>query len=568
MSLGEVGPSITLTAISETVAFALGAIVKMPAVNSFASYSAVAIFIDFLLQITVFVALLTLDVKRSESKRIDCIPCIKADTDDEKPEESESFLQKFVANVYTPFLFNPCVKIVVIVAFLGLLVGCVSYIPQVELGLDQKIALPSSSYLIPYFDDQVNYLKVGVPLYFVIQGPNMSTYEGQKEICAGGRCDTYSVSNIISLEVLRPEESYVALTPALWFDDFVAWLNPKLNVDKGGCCRVRLGNPNELCDSEEPGSRQCQNCYNTFEYGDLRTGPLGEDFIKYLDLFLSAVPSASCALAGKAAYSDAVVVDREGLTVSASHFRTYHTVLKTQSDYINAYKNAIRICDRIEQEYDDVQCFPYSIIYVYFEQYLTIVSVSIFVILLAAAAVFIVTWVILGSFLAALCVILPVLMIILDLLGVMAWWNISLNALSLVNIVMALGISVEFCSHLTRAFRITIGTKEQRSKEALRSIGASVFSGITVTKFLGVVILAFASSEIFVVYYFKMYLTIVFLGFAHGLIFLPVLLSYIGPVPVKPIHIDALNVNASYSRVLSEKQLNEQQQRNAIYGSM
>ena len=50
-TMSEVGPSITLSAVAETVAFALGAIVSMPAVNSFAGYSAVAIFVDFLGQV-------------------------------------------------------------------------------------------------------------------------------------------------------------------------------------------------------------------------------------------------------------------------------------------------------------------------------------------------------------------------------------------------------------------------------------------------------------------------------------------------------------------------------------
>ena len=60
-------------------------------------------------------------------------------------------------------------------------------------------------------------------------------------------------------------------------------------------------------------------------------------------------------------------------------------------------------------------------------------------------------------------------------------------------------------------------------------MGSSVCKGITLTKLIGVSVLATAHTRIFEVFYFRMYLSLVLVGASHGLLLLPSLLAFIGP---------------------------------------
>lgn len=66
LTLGRMGPSILYSASCETVAFGLGALVGMPAVRNFAIYAAGAVVINTLLQLTIFISAMAIDLRRIE----------------------------------------------------------------------------------------------------------------------------------------------------------------------------------------------------------------------------------------------------------------------------------------------------------------------------------------------------------------------------------------------------------------------------------------------------------------------------------------------------------------------
>lgn len=274
----------------------------------------------------------------------------------------------------------------------------------------------------------------------------------------------------------------------------------------------------------------CKDCTTCFLHSQLvNDRPTTAQFRDKLPWFLDALPSADCAKGGHGAYTNSVGLQGyENGVIRASQFRTYHTPLNKQSDFVNALKAARQFTSRVSKSLQ-MEVFPYSVFYMFFEQYLDIWRTALINLAIAIGAVFVVCLVITWSIWSSLIILLVITMMVLDLLGVMALLKIQLNAVSVVNLIMSVGIAVEFCVHITHAFMVSGGTRDERMKEALGTMGASVFSGITLTKLVGVIVLAFSRSEVFVVYYFQMYLALVLLGFLHGLIFLPVILSLFGP---------------------------------------
>nr|CAN75892.1 hypothetical protein VITISV_009389 [Vitis vinifera] len=444
-ALVEVGPSITLASLAEVLAFAVGTFIPMPACRVFSMFAALAVLLDFLLQVTAFVALIVFDFLRAEDRRIDCFPCIKisssyADSDKGIGQRKPGLLARYMKEVHAPILSLWGVKLVVISVFVAFALASIALCTRIEPGLEQKIVLPRDSYLQ------------------------------------------------IARASLIPESSYIAKPAASWLDDFLVWISP----EAFGCCRKFTNG--SYC----PPNDQC------FRHSDLYNDrPSTAQFREKLPWFLAALPSADCSKGGHGAYTSSVELKGfESGIIQASSFRTYHTPLNKQIDYVNSMRAAREFTSRVSDSLK-IQIFPYSVFYMFFEQYLDIWRTALINLAIAIGAVFIVCLVITCSLWSSAIILLVLAMIVVDLMGVMAILNIQLNALSVVNLVMAVGIAVEFCVHITHAFSVSSGDRNQRMKEALGTMGASVFQ----------------------VYYFQMYLALVLLGFLHGLVFLPV--SYI-----------------------------------------
>ncbi|XP_028098017.1 NPC1-like intracellular cholesterol transporter 1 isoform X1 [Camellia sinensis] len=151
------------------------------------------------------------------------------------------------------------------------------------------------------------------------------------------------------------ESAHIAKPAALWLDDFLVWMSP----EAFGCCWKFVDGsycpPDDqppYCSPDEDSCDLdgiCKDCTTCFLHSDLDNGrPSIAQFKEKLPWFLNALPSADCAKGGHGAYTSSVDLNGyESGVIRASEFRTYHTSLRKQDDFVNSMHAAREFSSRV-----------------------------------------------------------------------------------------------------------------------------------------------------------------------------------------------------------------------------
>jgi len=141
------------------------------------------------------------------------------------------------------------------------------------------------------------------------------------------------------------------------------------------------------------------------------------------------------------------------------------------------------------------------------------------------------------SLTATLLVAICVALVDLFLLALLYYWGLTFNTIVVLQIVIALGLAVDYSAHIAHCYLVVIPPKglcknnaEKRLykvKKALSQIGSSIFHGGFST-FLAIITLSPSKSYVFIVF-FRAWFGIIIFGMANGFILLPVMLSFVGP---------------------------------------
>ncbi|EAK88611.1 patched family protein with 12 transmembrane domain [Cryptosporidium parvum Iowa II] len=190
-----------------------------------------------------------------------------------------------------------------------------------------------------------------------------------------------------------------------------------------------------------------------------------------------------------------------------------------------------RLCnDEERREKIPFKVVAYNYMMLFYESDLSILTECFSNMLSCGIAIELITLMLIPELMSGLFVIILMACIDIGLFGFMYYWNVKLNMVSMINLLLSMGFAVDYSTLMTHTFSHCYGkTRNHRMIESLGLMGAPVCHGAMST-FLGIVVLSGSSSYIFTVF-FKMMIMVVGFGIFHGAVVLPILLSLVGRMP-------------------------------------
>jgi len=477
MTMSRAGCAITVTSITDFLAFAIGGTTVLPALMSFCIFSAVGLIVVYLLQATWFVAWFSIDQRRIEDSRDGSLVCIQ-----HKNFTPNKFSQKNVLQSVFKALADKIMswqgKLSILVATAGFLAISIWGNLLLRQEFNPIWFLPPESYLAQWHHhNSLLFPKQGEQVTIFMSGLDLpeeldkldtvhARLEEQEDIIASGSVDS-------------------------WYLDFKKYVNSNFDA----------GLPNKTMDEEEFRNKSTQFLYSP-------SGSKHRLLLKFNDTIVCGQPSPK---------------------IEMSTIMFSHHLMSGPSEQIPAMH---RVKSILAEANFSAKIFPMSIGYASWETDEVISEELYRNILLAILAVFLTTWVLLFNLWACLLVLGCVVLTLVNLGGFIHFWGLTIDTVSCTNIVISIGLCVDYSAHIAHAFMSSQGTKEQRVKKALIEIGPAVLNGGFST-FLAFVLLAGSKSHVFSTF-FKIFFLVVVFGLYNGLMVLPVVLSFVGPASYGP----------------------------------
>lgn len=470
-SLASAGASITVTSLTDMFAFLIGSNTSLPALRNFCFYAAFGILFTFFFQVTWFVAWLTMDEWRRAGNRRDVACCLTVPKDAccaccAPREDGRTKMGRWMGDTLGGVLTDKKVKAGVLVAFAAVAAGGFAGCALMKIDADVNNFIPGGSYLKEWIaDSDAMYRSLGDGIDVYTRDMDVHTETG--------------ATTLLAASAAFRADPYVADASV------VSWI--------------------EAFDAHRGAS-------GAFALGDL----------------FSFVTSAS----GAAFYNDIVWVNETGAAplegVRVTRIRGNHIKTDSSNEKVKSMDSLRATLASVEGN-EEGKIFAFASAWLNYEQYKAIEVEAIRNISSTMAVMVVIIAFLLVNPKAVAVVCLCLCLIIINIIGYMHFWDLTLDSVTIIMLIIALGLSVDYAAHIGRAFMEVPGTPDERLRLCLENMGVAVLNG-AVSTFLAVLLLGGSKSYVFITFFCQLFLCIVF-GLAHGLLLLPVLMSIVNPKP-------------------------------------
>ncbi|XP_061180415.1 patched domain-containing protein 3-like [Saccostrea echinata] len=217
-------------------------------------------------------------------------------------------------------------------------------------------------------------------------------------------------------------------------------------------------------------------------------------------------------------FTNDVVLDNSSLKILSSRFYLKAKNMKTSDEQGDFMTRMRKITDNT-----GLPCIIYTPAFVYFEQYVQVLPSTLQTVGIAVVVMLFVTFIFMPDFRIVLIVSITLISILAGIFGFMFYWDLTLSSITMIHLVMSVGFSVDFSVHICHAFFSVEGKVPKEILEKAMDRAGGPIVNAAFSTLLGILMLAFSSSYIFVSFGKLMFLVISF-GLLHGSFFLPLLL--------------------------------------------